>query len=106
MTKSDSIRLKGKAAVMGFKVITCESPVRSSEVVVPPEAPKILEEWLWYVHRYQGGIYVREQGGNARLADLPSHRWAFHVARWLEEGAIPCRVLEDQERRHNAKAER
>lgn len=68
-----------------------------------PNEPKNLMEWLWRLKRYEDGIFVREQGaggkwGNAKLSDLPPERWAFHVARWLEEGSLPCRILEPQER--------
>jgi hypothetical protein len=57
-----------------------------------PDEPKSLMEWLWRLLRYEDGIYVREQKpdgkwGNTRLSELPPERWAFHVARWLEEGA-------------------
>lgn len=68
-----------------------------------PDDPKDLAEWLWRLRRYENGIYVREQVDgkwtNARLSDLPPERWAFHVARWLDGGVLPCRVLEEHERR-------
>lgn len=59
--------------------------------------PQTLQEWLERLHRHQAGIFVREKGSDGRfgpvaLADLPSDLWAKHVARWLEDGAIPVRV--------------
>lgn len=67
----------------------------------PPEEPKTLEEWLWRLKRYDKGIFVREQLAgkfqNVALADLPPDRWAFHVARWLEQGMLPVRVREPEE---------
>jgi hypothetical protein len=54
------------------------------------------------VRRYEAGIFVREQGpggkwGNAALRDLSPERWAYHVARWLEEGILPVRIRESDE---------
>lgn len=67
----------------------------------PPEEPKTLTEWLWRLKRYEKGIFVRELVGekwmNMALADLPPDRWAFHVARWLEQGVLPVRIREPEE---------
>ena len=81
---------------------TSDPAVGSTRLVRPPDPPTNLEEWLWYVRRYEDGIYVREQGadgkwGNAKLADLAPERWGQHVARWLNDGVIPCRIKEPEE---------
>ncbi len=64
---------------------------------LPPDTPTTLAEWLWRVRRHESAIYVREKNPNGRwvtvaLADLSPERWAYWVARWLEEGAVPVRV--------------
>lgn len=73
----------------------------NDNTIRPPDEPKTVVEWLWYVKRYDKGIFVREQvkskWRNVALADLPPDRWAFHVARWLNENALPCRVKEPEE---------
>lgn len=68
----------------------------------PPAEPTSLQEWLWYVKRYEKGIFVRHRGGdgnwtNVALADLDPKAWADRVALWLENGHIPVRVKEPQE---------
>jgi hypothetical protein len=69
----------------------------------PPSAPTSLAEWLWYVKQYEGAIFVREQidghWESPALASLSPERWAHHVARWLEEGSLPVRILEEDERK-------
>lgn len=77
----------------------------------PPDSPTSLAEWLWYVRRYERGIYVRTQNAegrwvNASLAELNPKEWGEHIARWLDEGGIPCRVLEEGERRPTAPDQR
>lgn len=77
--------------------------VEQQRLARPPESPTSLAEWLWYVRRYEHGIYVRVQRadgrwGNASLAELSPEEWGKHVARWLDEGGLPCRVLEEGER--------
>ncbi len=71
----------------------------------PPAKPLTLEEWLWYVRRYENGIYVREQveghWTNVALVHLTPERWAYHVSGWLAEGRLPCRILEDHEIQHD-----
>jgi hypothetical protein len=73
------------------------------------DEPRNLTEWLWRLKRYDRGIYVSEQvdgrWGNIALADLTPERWAHHVARWLEEGALPCRIREPEEMKPNAEHE-
>lgn len=71
----------------------------NKEATKPPAIPRDLREYLWYVRRYETGIYVREQihgkWGNSRLADLSPKRWAHHVAKWFNENRIPWRIKED-----------
>ena len=68
----------------------------------PPNEPANLAEWLWYVKRYEDGIFVREfiEGcwENLPLSALSPERWARHVAEWLDEGHLPVRILEESER--------
>jgi hypothetical protein len=82
---------------------TVEPPVRLSD------EPRNLWEWLWRLKRYERGIYVREQvdgrWGNVALSDLTPERWAYYVARWLEDGVLPCRVREPEEMQPNAGGE-
>ena len=66
----------------------------------PPEDPTNIEEWLWRLRRYEKDIYVRDKTPDGSfdaiaLSELPPERWAFHVAKWLTDGAIPVRVKED-----------
>lgn len=72
-----------------------------SEPNRPPDKPQALDEWLWYVRRYEATIYVREQidgkWQSVALSTLPPERWAHHVARWLDKGMVPCRVRETEE---------
>lgn len=82
---------------------------RNEDTVEPlvrlSDEPMNLTEWLWRLKRYERGIYVREQvdgrWGNVALADLTPERWAHHVARWLEEGLLPCRIREPEEMQPN-----
>jgi hypothetical protein len=71
------------------------------QAVRPPDEPQNLTEWLWRLKRYERGIFVREKvdgrWGNVALKDLTPERWAHHVARWLEKGALPCRIREQEE---------
>jgi len=68
----------------------------------PPDNPQSLEDWLWYVRRYETTIFVREQidgkWQSPALSTLPPERWAYHVARWMDRGMVPCRVREAEER--------
>jgi hypothetical protein len=68
----------------------------------PPEPPTGLTKWLRYVKLYERDIFVRAQVDgkwtNVALADLPPEEWADNVARWLYEGRLPVRMLEESER--------
>lgn len=64
--------------------------------------PETLMEFLYYVRRYEDGIYIRDREddgswGAISLKELSIHRWATVVAKWLEEGHMPVRVREDWE---------
>ena len=63
--------------------------------------PRNLVEWLWRLKAYEKGIYVRELNGgtweNLPLSELTPEQWARHVAKWLEENALPCRIREEAE---------
>ena len=63
----------------------------------PPEEPANLYEWLWRLKTYESSIYVRVQvDGHWKpiaLADCNPEQWAVHMATWLQEGAVPVRVL-------------
>ena len=67
----------------------------------PPDNPQSLEDWLWYVRRYEDGIFVREQidgtWQSVALSALPPERWAYHVARWMDRCMVPCRVRDTEE---------
>lgn len=71
----------------------------------PPDQPETLQEWLHYVRAYQANIYVRHEGVNVALGDLPPELWAKHVAGWLTlgQGHVPCRVLETEEQTNKPK---
>lgn len=67
----------------------------------PPENPDTLADWLWYVKRYEQGIFVRETIDGKRdayrlsyIAQKSSKLWAKHVARMLEKNIVPARVRE------------
>lgn len=68
---------------------------------IPPCEPSNLEEFLWYIKRWEKGIFVRAQIDGkwkpVSLAELPSGRWAEYVARFIQEGALPVRIREDWE---------
>lgn len=60
----------------------------------PNDEPKNLYEWLWRTRYYESSIFVAEHGKPVSLSTLPPERWAFHVSRWLKDGILPVRVLE------------
>jgi hypothetical protein len=68
----------------------------------PPIEPTDLVDWLWYVRRYEDAIFVREQidghWESPALSSLSPERWAHHVVGWLNDGVLPVRVLEEEER--------
>lgn len=69
----------------------------------PPAEPQNLAEWLWYVRRYESGIFVRvrrdERWQSLSLAQLTPQEWGEQVGDMLERGVLPVRLLEPQERR-------
>lgn len=66
----------------------------------PPEEVRLID-FLYYIRRYQDGIYVRVQVDgrwtNAALSELNASQWAEYINRWLAEGVWPLRVREPQE---------
>lgn len=67
----------------------------------PPDQPANFEELLWYIRRYEDGIFVREQidgkWDSVALSALSPKRWAYYLDQWLTDGHIPVRVKEDSE---------
>jgi hypothetical protein len=75
---------------------------------MPPDRPETLAEWLWYTRYHQDRIFVREQDkdgkfGSMALSTITPEQWGKHVARWLNEGHIPVRVLTEEEVEQNKK---
>ena len=74
----------------------------NDNTIRPPDEPKTVVEWLWYVKRYEKVILVRGQVGDkiepVALADLPPDRWAYWMFRWmLDYPAVPARLKEPLE---------
>lgn len=70
----------------------------------PPDEPTTLEDWLWYTIHHQDRIFVREQDKDGKwdsiaLSKITPEKWAKHVARWLEDGHLPVRVLTKAEQK-------
>jgi hypothetical protein len=67
------------------------------------DEPKNLAEWLCRVKTYEDAIFVREQVAgkwqSIPLNFLCCERWGYHVARMLEAGIVPTRVIPESERR-------
>ena len=78
------------------------------EKIDPPKEPVDLAEWLWYVKRYEDSIFVRElvddRWETVALSSLGPREWGNHLAKWLEGGHLPVRILEphEQEEMKNA----
>lgn len=59
---------------------------------------KTLADLLCWIRLYGDAIYVRENVNGEwthALDSLPPDKWAKHVARFVEDGRIPHRVLPD-----------
>ena len=60
-----------------------------------------LADWMTRIRQYENSIYVRVQvageWGNVALVDLSPERWGEEVARMLEAGIYPTRVLDENE---------
>lgn len=65
------------------------------------ENPETLEEWLCRLKTHEDRIFVREkidgEWESVALSTLTPERWAYHVARWIEEGALPVYVRKEPE---------
>ena len=69
---------------------------------LPPSEPQNLAELLWYIKRWESGIYFRVQDANGKwgtqsLAEMGPKTWGEKLARLLEEGRMPVRIREDWE---------
>lgn len=68
---------------------------------LPPKEPKTLFEFLWYLKRWEDGIYVKVKRNDKdkilALVELNPKEWAEKVSEFIEYGAIPSRVLENWE---------
>lgn len=66
-----------------------------------PENPETLEEFLWYIKRYEHGIFFRRKVNdkwcNLSLAELDPKDWAKTIVKFITEGSLPVRVREDSE---------
>ena len=59
---------------------------------------KTLADLLHWIRLYGDSIFVREKiegKWTNSLNNLPPDKWAKHVARFVEEGIIPHRVVGD-----------
>jgi hypothetical protein len=73
---------------------------------MPPDQPQTLAEWLWYTRHHQDRIFVREKNKDGKwdslsLSEITPEQWGKHVAKWLEEGRLPVRVLTEAEQKQN-----
>lgn len=76
--------------------VAAQKAARPVDGETPPDDPRCLTDWLWYVRHYERTIYVREQvdgrWNNVPLSALAPDRWAYHILRMQALGMVPCRV--------------
>jgi hypothetical protein len=59
-----------------------------------------LATYLWYIKEHEERIFVRQQHPKGwhtvALSSLEPRDWGSQVAKWIDEGRIPYRVLTPQ----------
>lgn len=61
---------------------------------------------MWYTRHHQDRIFVREKNKDGKwdsiaLSEITPEQWAKHVAKWLDHGHLPIRVLTEEEVEQN-----